>query len=215
MPLFSRWFSAEPSRYVRADTPLIIAVPVMSVVALTVVGLALEEMGAVKGFYASPYVLLAAVISNRVCILSGLLAATLGALAFNMEFVQPRNAFTVPTMEELLAYLSMLVAAVVVARRVPAKPAEKTVKAGDALPFVDQSVANFWSVKSSGVWGDDTEVGEAYGRMFVAETASGRCSIPLAWVIRSMVKRGEYTGVEAGFSSVVHRSATNRASQSQ
>ena len=187
-------------------------IPIASVAAMTLIGAILEATEIVRGFYASPYVLVAGIIANRVCVVAGLFAAALGAAAFNLFFVTPRYQFTWPTMEEWLAYASMAAVAYFVARRVSVAPERARIAEGSKMPFIDDTNVqrSFWAIKASGTWADDAEVGQAYGSIYVREVQAGRTAVQLGWIIDGMIEKGEYTGVEAGFASEIQREITNK-----
>lgn len=183
--------------------------PVGVVSVFTAVGLILERVGIVKGFYASPFVLAVVLASLRSGRTGGYLGALLSAVAFNFVFVHPQFSFTIPSTEEWLAYGSMFGAAYVVGgiRHTPPQQTDIDRYSG-GLPFVRDNDTDskdrrvFWDVESSGVWLDDCTVGHQYGQIFMARRMRYGAPI-LSWIVRDMIRAGRYTGVEAGFVSAV------------
>lgn len=191
--------------------------PVGIVAMFATVGLALEQFGIVKAFYASPFVLAVVVSTSRSGRRGGYLASVLSTAVFNLVFVRPVTAFTIPTPEELLAYLSMLGAAYVVGgiMHTPAPPADVDSYSG-TLPFVrdnnndTESHRSFWDVAQSGDWLDDCTVGHQYARIYMARRQRYGAPI-LSWIVRDMIRAGRYTGIEAGFISAITMHLPRRA----
>ena len=98
--------------------------PVAAVVLCTALGLAAERLAIVKGFYASPYMLVVALVAVKYGRHSAYVAAALSALAFDLVFVTPRWVLVWPTNEEWMAYASMALAAHVVGGYRPQAPAQ-------------------------------------------------------------------------------------------
>lgn len=230
---FSRkYLAVKQYRYVRTNDGTAIVVPVVAVFGLATFGWLLERWGLVRGFYASPFVLLAGVVANRVCIRAGLMSALLGAVVFDVVFAAPRWQLSLPTVEEFLAYSSMFAIAVAVARRQPVeRDPPPPHQAGQSLPFTSQRpkttrddgspdgtslmAMSFWSVEATEVWADDTEVGIQYGRIYMDAVRRGSAVMPLAWIVRDMIKSGKFTGVEAGFCGIVGATAKDNHARYQ
>lgn len=200
---------ALTERWEFSDYPIcVVTVPLVCAVGLTAISLILQNAGWVKVAYASPYVALVAVISNRLCIRAGLLTTALSIAAYEI-FVSPSDGgLAWPSVGEMSAYVSMLVAAVLVAPRSP-KP-EKVVKLPgrtESLPFTSKKHGGsdglhgngnlYWDVSPSGDWGVDCRVGSEYARIYMQHDCVRKPVI--CWVIRDMIMKGRFTGVEAGF----------------
>lgn len=176
--------------------------PVMLVLSCTAMGLGLERAEIVKGFYASPYVMIVAWSALRCGRRGGLLAAILASLVWNWLFVKPLG-FHWPANEELMAYLSMFGASWVVGGYTPKNDAPKQSRYSGALPFVrtrkrDDDPCQFWDVDMTGVWSFDAKVGQEYARIYI-ERCKWYGAPALSWIVRDMIRSGTYSGVEAGF----------------
>lgn len=198
--------------FVRVDTTSAILVPLIVLSLAVVLGYGLISIGLVKSVYSSPFVALCALVANRVCLRAGLLTALGSMLGHEFFFASPYWELNWPSAEQALAYSANFAAAYLVARRVPLPPAPKSTTPGAGiLPFVAQTTApdkSFWVVDSAGQdWTEDCQVGSEYARMYLERGAD---QTPLIWIIRDMVKAGRWTGVEAGFCSVVGRAALSR-----
>jgi len=184
--------------------------PAALVMACTGVGVCVEKIGLVKSFYASPFVLVVAMAALRSGKRGGFLAATLAMLVFNFVFVHPAWSFTWPSNEELLAYISMFLAAFFVGGVNQTQPSDSLTRFTGSLPFVRHKRRNedddqrkcFWDVERTGHWIRDCEVGHEYGRIYLERRK--RFGAPLlGWIVRDMIAAGQYTGVEAGFMGVM------------
>lgn len=199
-------------RFVRVDNRAMAIYAIMAVAGLTVIGLLLTKMGLVKSFYSSPFVMLCAVVANRVCVRAGLIAAGLSGVVHDYIFVDPYWQFSGPSAEQALAYVSCFVAAWAVGRRHPNAPTAGTPPpSSSSLPFVshsksDKSDRSWWSVDPVDNWIEDTQVGAEYGHIYLDAARKDKLP-PLTWIIRDMVKAGRWSGVETGFVSVIARSA--------
>lgn len=204
----SRWVGRDQYRYVKVDPKAVIATSTISTVGITTLGVIGTHFGAIEALYTSPYVLLAALCSNRVCIRAGLISAGLGIIlhsAINVPIYGIAHA-------QVISYFSMIAVAILVARRVHIDHVPRLLNPpSDTLPFVstngdgDQSIRSFWDVRPSGVWGEDCEVGEAYGQVYVNSCRHSKSPLPLAWVCEEMIRRGKMTGIEVGFFSSLAR----------
>lgn len=178
--------------------------PIAMVLACTGIGLCLEKFQIVRGYYASPYVMIVAWSALRAGRMGGLLAAALSGLIWNVVFVTPSGIHW-PTNEELLAYLSMVGAAWIVGGYRPHSGERVVLRYAGSLPFVRSARANddqkercFWDVLPTGSWSFDTSVGEEYARIYL-ERCKTYGAPALGWVVRDMIRSGSYTGIEAGF----------------
>jgi len=199
--------------FVRVDPASQVLYPIVAVAGLCLIGAGLVSMKVVSSFYASPFVLLCAVVSNRVCLRAGLIAATLSIVAHEYFFSAPYYEINLPSREQFLAYLSNYIAAWAVARKIPAPPSP--LDPAQPLPFThsgtsDDSTRSFWAVDADDDWIADCEVGAEYGRIYVDRLRSTAACPPLGWIVKDMIGKGRYSGVEAGFFSVVGRAASAR-----
>lgn len=201
--------------FVRVDTLSLICYPVAAVVGLCIAGALLVHFKAVSSFYASPFVFLCAVVANRVCLRAGMITAMLSVLAHDYLFAAPYFEIGFPSREQLLAYASNFVVAYAVARRIPVSPSAPS-DTSRPLPFTSENsdhTRTFWAVEASDGddWAEDCAVGTEYGRIYVDRLRSSGPCPPLAWIVRDMIKRGRFGGVEAGFVGVLARAASARS----
>lgn len=207
-------FVRRQYQWVKVDTLSAVGYPVIFVVALTALGLLALQFGLTQSWYSSPYVMLAAVASNRVCVRAGVLCAGLGALAHNYIFVPPTWSFSLPSSEQGLAYLSMFVGAIIVGRKELPPSSEAPPMPPGRLPFTrdvpvrpDSTTREFWAVEPSGNWSSDTQLGSEYGRIYLDSMRRSNRGPLLGWIVSDMIRNGHFTGVEAGFLGVVGRAA--------
>ena len=209
-----------PNRFawVRADYIAVrreIAAPLAAVSMVTTAGLALEWLGLIRSFYASPLILATAAVSIRYGVRAGILTAVIMALVWDFVFTAPRWALAIPSRDEMVAYLSMLAAAFVgsLARR-PVPRTEAPATPERRFPFQSarlkngfdgdvQSHAAWWDVQETGHWSHDCYIGAEYGRIFLAESKHLSIRPMLGWIVRDMIARGRFTGVEAGFVNAI------------
>ena len=184
--------------------------------AMVTVGLIAEHLHVVDRWYGAPFVLLVAVISNRLNMRAGLLAAILSILAWNLFFDhRAKDAWDIswPTTDELAIYISCILAAILLAK--PRPPAAlRTFDGGSNLPFTSRTGDNgdepggmhssgwiYWDVRPSGSWADDCTVGREYCRMWLSRVRHGEARPLLAWIIHDMIRNRRWSGIEAGFAS--------------
>lgn len=201
--------------FVRGDLGTAAGAAVLSVVVTVIIGASLIQVGLIKSFYSSPFVMLCAIVSNRVCIRAGMGCAALSVLSHEYLFAAPYWQMNWPGSEQALAYASCFLAAWAVARRHPVAPPAAPSSSATSLPFVSRGngdvARSWWTVASSGHWSEDSMVGAEYGRIYI-ELARTSMTPPLAWVVRDMIKLRQWSGVECGFLSVVGASALGRQS---
>lgn len=178
--------------------------PIALVVACTLLGIGAEHSGLVRGWYASPYVLVSVIAAIHGGRKSGYLAAALSMMAFNFVFVTPQYAFTFPSIEELVAYVSMFAGAFVAGGHAH-PPSETSIPSTykGPLPFVrekkdDDQRRMFWDVLPSGDWTEDCLVGTEFARIYSLQIGTRGAPL-LSWIVRDMIHAGRFTGVEAGF----------------
>lgn len=105
-------------------------------------------------------------------------------------------------------------------RRAPlASPMRSTIHADEfgSLPFVrqrarftkDQPPRDFWSVERTGDYAMDYERGVEMARQALPAMRHGVGRNLLSWIVKDMIEKGEFTGVEVGFLGAI--SATLRA----
>ena len=61
------------------------------------------------------------------------------------------------------------------------------------------SVTDHWLPVRTGDWGRDNTVGRVYARRFIGCIQRDTCTLILVAILRTMVQKGRYDGVEAGF----------------
>ena len=61
------------------------------------------------------------------------------------------------------------------------------------------SVTDHWVPFRTGDWGRDNTVGRVYARRFIAHVREENCTMMMVSILRTMVQKGVYDGVEAGF----------------
>lgn len=197
-------------RYLRVDNRAAIFYAVTGVGGLSLIGAALIHAGLIKSFYSSPYVLICAVIANRVCIRSGIAAAVLSILVHEYVFAAPYWEINIPTHEQALAYVSCFAAAWCVARRRPEAPPAVPPAPPTAMPFMvkptTDTATKWWSVEPTNDWNEDADVGAEYARIYL-EAAKRSLIPPLGWIVRDMIRTGRWSGIEAGFCNTVGASA--------
>jgi len=158
------------------------------------------------------YVAAVAVIANRIGLMAALVATLAAMPQINYFVIAPRDAFTVPTMVELSAYVCMIGVALMVTPNLRLRSRKRTWDAGTELPFTHRDRSpegaqasmhgmgvRFWSVTSTGKWSEDVAVGEEYARIYLARATTGELRPPMAWIVADMIKAGRFSGVEAGF----------------
>ena len=205
--------------WVRVDWVSVFVYPAAFVTALTLLGICLIQAQIMNGWYSSPYVAVVALISNRVCIRSGIVAAALASLEHEFCFAGTIWSLNWPSPEQALSYLSMFGAAYVVGRKIPVyqPPAERGPRI-DPLPFTavkkmdgdDTATRLFWHVDETGLWGDDSQLGSEYGRIYVERLRSKMPAPLLGHVVKDMIGRGRFTGIEAGFMSAISMAASGK-----
>jgi hypothetical protein len=202
--------------------------------AMVTVGLIAEHLHVVDRWYGAPFVLLVAVISNRLNMRAGLLAAILSILAWNVFFDhRTKDAWDIswPTTDELAIYISCILAAILLAK--PRPPTTlRTYDGGHNLPFTRAPGTNgdhthgglhstgwiYWDVQPTGNWGHDVNIGREYCRMWMSRAKYGEMRPLLPWIVHDMIRGRRWSGVEAGFASalearVLHSQAEERSQQ--
>jgi len=196
----------------------VIWMPVLVAGGLTAANLGMAQLKWIEYGYFSPYVAAVAIVSARVCIRAGLSAALMSILCWNLLVVPPFLEFTMPTMAEATAYAAAIVAAIWTAPRRKIAIEDRSLGREGDLPFVKKrsngmnggSEACCWDVAPSGDWEDDDMVGAQYGRIMVHRVQSHAYGTPpLSMVLQDMIKKGEFTGVEAGFASAIERAVAS------
>lgn len=101
----------------------------------------------------------------------------------------------------------------------PASPMRSAIHVDEIglLPFVrqrarftkDQHPRDFWSVERTGDYAMDYERGVEMARQALPAMRHGAGRNLLGWIVKDMVEKGEFTGVEVGFLGTI--SATLRA----
>lgn len=64
----------------------------------------------------------------------------------------------------------------------------------------DGRVACYWAPKASGDWAADNAAGRAYAAEAIHHISANDATPVLGFIMKAMVSRGEFGGVEAGFS---------------
>lgn len=199
--------------FVRVDAVSVLMVPLVATVVMVAAGKAAIASGLVVSFYASPFVMLSALVSNRVCLRAGVLAAAIGVVAHEFFFSAPYYQLNLPTSEQALAYSFSFLAAYGCARRTTTRPpAEKPQEASSKLPFTADDTTHerrFWVVDATDDWAEDCTVGAEYARIYLSRLRLKIPAPPLGWIVQDMIKGGRYTGVEAGFLSSMTKAAAN------
>lgn len=194
---------------------------VVSVVCLTVIGIAAERAQFVHDWYGSPYVALVAIWANRCGLRCGLTAAVLSTLAYHYFFAGDWS-WVAPNHAQLTIYISMFVVACLVSPNSETPNPLRVLDAGHDLPFtrkdgspngMHRSGRRYWDVERSGVWGKDCHLGSEYARIYLARIVRGEPRPMLAWVIHDMIRRGKWSGVEAGFASAIERLLTKAGAE--
>lgn len=199
----------------------------MATIAMIALGnLIAMSLGLQSAPYQSVYVMAVAVLSNRICVRSGLLATFLAMPISNyMEGITLRPfsvppgfynvGFHVPAGWEIASWISMLVGVLLIApRRERPRGGGRVFDSGRNLPFesdspprdgngqdrsLHQNGHSYWDVHSTGEWAEDCEVGTQYARIFIERAKTGSPRPMVCFIIRDMIVRGRYSGVEAGF----------------
>lgn len=181
-------------------------VPSLAVAGLTAGGLAMEATT-----LACPYLALVAIVAHRICLQSAVLTILLAIPCNNYFFMESQWAWDHPIARELLLYGLMAVITFLVApsRRV----ARRIPDLGGDLPFTSRDTpptdslhgegVRYWDVRPSGVWAEDCAVGMEYARVYVSRFKCGERRPLLCWIIRDMIRGGQWSGVEAGFAQRV------------
>lgn len=215
-------FVAREYVWIRVDTLSMLVYPLVMVALMTLVGEVALARGWLHGWYSSSYVVICALAANRVCVRAGLVCAAFSVMAHSYFFVAPRWAFEIPPPEQTLSYVSMFLVAYAVGRREPVKgPPHESIlcRPKVALPFTAERSSSddnaqrriFWLVEPSGDWKDDTHIGSEYGRIYLEHARRTHRGPLLGWVVADMIRGGQFTGVEAGFLSVVGRAALGQS----
>ncbi len=203
---------AESFGFVVDVKPLhVIGAPILGVLVGLVLCLFLTDA---RGPISFPLIVAVGAVANRVCVRSGLIAATLAALAFNFFMAPPVYEFSIPTWRQLVLFGCMYALAFIVAPRRPRSGCAQVYDRNDDLPFTSRSSPNgkdglhrgvhdnglvYWDVRPTGDWRQDCEIGIAYARMYIDRAVRGEPRPLLCWVIRDMVRTGRFGGVETGF----------------
>lgn len=198
--------------YVKVDTVSAILIPFVAMGLAILAGQVIIAVGVVKSIYASPFVALCALVSNRVCLRSGLITAFLAMIGHEYFFSAPYMSLDWPSPEQGLAYVANFLVAFAVARRYPEAPERPITPPSDQiLPFVDThkppDSKSFWLVQGGGDWFEDTDVGREYARLYMDQRAEKKSAPTLTWVVRDMLRSGRWTGVEAGFLDSIEAAA--------
>lgn len=73
------------------------------------------------------------------------------------------------------------------------------------LAFVETGKAgkiiDFWKVSTTGDWGQDNTIGRSYAKKLVEFMRSEHEPFLLGYVVRDMIKKGHFGGIETGFCS--------------
>lgn len=69
------------------------------------------------------------------------------------------------------------------------------------------------NAQPSGDWLSDCSTGRAYARAFLAEVRNPSRPL-LNWIVRDMIQRGRYSGIEAGFFAAIQESLDGLPSSS-
>lgn len=183
--------------------------PLASVTGLTAINVALAACGVIAYGYISPYVALVAVIANRICVKSGIMAAFVAVPEIHAYVLPSEYSFTLPA---LVAYLSMFVVAFAVAPTSGRPKSERIYDAGAELPFTSKGAVEgslhgtgvrFWDVEASADWAADCDVGAEYARLYLGRIKTGETRPLIAWIVADMVRSGKFGGVETGFIQVL------------
>jgi hypothetical protein len=199
----------------KVDWQTIIAYPVLFVTLLTAMGITLLHLKLISNLNLSLYVAVVAFISNRVCAKSGLIAAALSVLQYEWCFADGVWRLNTPLPEQAFTYVSMCGAVYLVGRHTPPwQPPNVRDQTAEPLPFTsisksDQSeTRSCWDVRASGLWGDDSKLGLGYGLIYVERLRSPAPAPLLGHIVKDMMRRGKFSGIEAGFLSMVSLAAS-------
>lgn len=202
-------------KYVRVDALSSVMAPLAGTIALVAAGKLAIAASIVTAVYAAPFVVMAAFMSNRVCMRAGLLSALFGMMAHEFFFSAPYDQLNMPTAEQSIAYVSGFVVAWLVARRTTL-PAQKSASVGSAIQFpfaASEGAAHerkFWLVAPSDNWSEDCDLGAEYARIYLDRLRSQSLCPPLGWIVRDMIAGGTFTGIEAGFLGAVTTAAAHQ-----
>ncbi len=214
------FWAQQCAAWVRAGDRSAYLYPIIAVFLMTAASAAAVKADIL--LYVSPYVALVAIMANRVCVRAGLLSALLSIPVYNGLFAgAPHFGFHAPSFGEIAAYVSMIFAALMVApRRQP--PERRIYDAGSSLPFTSNgrnengdrgngglhgNGIRYWDVRHTGNWKEDCEVGTEYARIFIERARAGEPRPLIGWIVRDMIFRGVWSGVEAGFMQGVGRAS--------
>jgi hypothetical protein len=213
-----RWnFNGSPRKLLIAASAMVV---------LTVAGLAVERFLS-EWYGGAPAVALVAIIASRLGMRSALLAAVIGIATTDYFFIHAWGLDWPRSLGELGIYLSMLAAAVFVARPAP-PPAAAVFDRGPDLPFTSRQNGDngnpgptlhgnawrYWDVQPSGSWTDDCQVGAEYLRIWLNRARSRESHPLLPWVVHDMIRGQRWSGVEAGFASALERAVVTTQSAS-
>lgn len=136
---------------------------------------------------------------------TALIAWGLSAVALNLLVIPPADEFSWPPDYREVWLHGLLLAGIFILAPRRIVPIRRLDDGRHHLPFLAAVHASegrrvdHWSVRSTGDYTADAEVGRAYARMFVGRMAKGETHPQPAWIIRDMVAKGRFTGVEVGF----------------
>jgi hypothetical protein len=203
----------------------------VAVAGMVGVGEMAEHFDIVDRWYGAPFVLLVAVVSNRLNMRAGLLAAFLSVLSWNFLFdhqaaLGHKWALSWPTTDELAIYISCILAAILLAKPRP-PTALRAFDGGTNLPFTRAPDTNgdhthgglhstgwiYWDVQPTGNWGYDADVGREYCRMWISRANHNELRPLLSWIVHDMIRSRRWSGVEAGFASALEAKVTRPAEE--
>lgn len=219
------YLNPQNAQWAHADnTAYVISAPIALITALHVAGELFNASGLVQGWYLTIYGCAVLVMANRICIRAALIGASFTIPTYNFLYMGQRFAFDAPIGSEIVAYISMVAAAFLVAPRNRNKAPPKIFDGAADLPFTSDartkkggfeedtesglhsSGRRFWDVRPTGEWSYDCAVGEEYARIYVERYLHNEPRPPLAWIIADMVANGRFGGTETGFVSGLVRS---------
>lgn len=214
------------ARYRRADPVSACVYPIAFVGGIAGLGLALVEMAWVAWWGVAPFLVAVTYCASRICVRAGFLGAALAIAAHWFLFAAPRWSFAAPSSENVIGYVAMVVAVLLFAAPRPdATLGDEEVPPGRPLPFVKPHNGNgkingthssgpncrFWSVPpATGAWREDNALGAEYGRIYVQAWLRDETGPILPWIVRDMVRSGQWSGIESGFLGVIGRAALRR-----
>src|SRR5262245_46826049 len=185
-----------------------IVIPTVGSIVLTGGNILALEAEWLSGPLVAPLVAFVAVVARYVDLRTALYAAAISMLLYNFFVIPPHFSFQSLTVSEVVAATCMVVLAKLLAPK--ADPALKpnpcnSVCRATGLPFVREAEGDtprrFWVVEPTGDWVADSTLGECYGRLYLEHLGE----IPLCYIMAEMIKKGQFSGVEAGFLAVVDR----------